>query len=140
MPKVFKCAQQTCLIPGTTSIFTSYLSLSKQIWIKYCLQIPKRFQRYLYSYFSIVYQNCIVNLGRPFNGVKLFQYTINNLYSNSRIGHYSQKLLRSTLKAQKRDLFLQKSSQKLVKALKKYFFLLLLQLKSVNNNSFFNLI
>ncbi len=51
--------------------------------------------KYLYSYFSIVYQNCIVNLGRPSNGVKLFQYTINNLYSNSRIGHEMGKALKS---------------------------------------------
>ena len=50
-----------------------------------CVKLFQYYVKYLYSYFSIVFSNCIVILGRSFNGVKLFQYAINNLYSNSRI-------------------------------------------------------
>ena len=51
----------------------------------------------MYSYFSIVFLKCIVNLVQSFNGVKLFQYTINNLYSNSRIRQSSKKQYEYTL-------------------------------------------
>lgn len=70
----------------------------------------------MYSYFSIVFSNCIVNLGRPFNGVKFFQYAINNLYSNSRIRQSIKKNLKYTLKVIKSTLNIQKSAQKHLKS------------------------
>lgn len=91
-----------------------------------CVKLFQYYVKYLYSYFSIVFSNCIVILGRSFNGVKLFQYAIYNLYSNSRIRQSTQKHSKYTLQNQtkfkkhlthtlevlKSSLNIQKSTQK----------------------------